>query len=114
MLAWELERVDMGESAVGEKYELPLLNSPGDSAPGIKLVFKVKGAFGPPTGSGSGNLGGAERPVARSIECNPLLLCAAFDRRLVLEVFRLVVKMDWLGGPIPVRLSSSSPSSSCK
>ena len=42
MLAWELDRVEMGESVEGEKYEGPA-NSPGEAVADETFVFKLKG-----------------------------------------------------------------------
>lgn len=41
MLAWELERVELGESLVGEKYDWPP-TSPGEGAFFGMLVFTLK------------------------------------------------------------------------
>lgn len=59
MLAWELERVETGDSTVGEKYELAAASSAGDIEGGT-FVCNVR--EGPWPFSRTGNLGGGALP----------------------------------------------------
>lgn len=96
--ACELERVEDGESAEGEKYELPG-KSPGESAPAGTLVFRLSGGC-IPLSVNPRREGGPRLPF-----------WAAIFRKLLLEGFRLTGNSEVTIPGVNVDSSSSSTSS---
>ena len=90
MLACELDRMETGDSAVGEKYDWRARSSGVAGLEMFVAIVNGGGPFATWTWSGMWNLGGATLDGS-CVAKDELPLAVDLDRRLVLEAFRLIV-----------------------